>query len=63
MPDLPRPKVEVVTTADSKDHVVISRGDGQKCLTHEIRGDTVNEKITNVVADVLNDRRSGEYLP
>lgn len=70
MADLPRPKVEVVTTSDGKDHVVVSRpGDvtkdraTPKCKSYEIRGVGINEKIQNIVTDVLNDRSTGEFLP
>jgi hypothetical protein len=58
-----RPKVEITTPPGEPDHLVITRGDGRKCTTHEIRGDTEKEKIVNVVTDLLNDRRTAEHLP
>jgi len=58
-----RPKVEVTTTPDGRDYLVITRGDNRKCDSHEIRGDTQNERVVNIVTDLLNDRRTAEHLP
>jgi len=58
-----RPRVEVTTTPDGQDHLVITRGDNRRCTSHEIRGDTHNERVVNIVTDLLNDRRTAEHLP
>lgn len=63
MVDLPRPTVEVVTTADSVEHVVISRELG-KATTYEIPATgTTSEKIATVVKSVIDDHRTAEWLP
>jgi len=64
-PSRDRPKVEVIDTA-GKDYLVITRGDGRKCTSHEIRnspGGNANDRIVNIVTDLLNDRRIAEHLP
>ena len=58
-----RPKVEITTPPGGSDHLVITRGDGRKCTTHELRGSTPNERVVNIVTDLLNDRRTAEHLP
>jgi hypothetical protein len=58
-----RPKVEITTPPGGVDHLVITRGDGKQCTTHEMRGGTQNERIVNIVSDLLNDRRIAEHLP
>ena len=61
-PTIARPKVEVLE-AGGNEHLVITRGDGRQCTSHPIRGDTPNEKIVNIVSDLLGDRRTAEHLP
>lgn len=65
MPERRGPKVEVTRPPGegAEEHLVITRGDGKKCTTHEIRGATQNERIVNIVTDLLNDRRTAEHLP
>lgn len=66
MASVKRPEVDVVTTADSKQHVVISRGKdtaSAKAKSFEIRGSTEREKIKNIVEDIINDPRTPEWLP
>jgi hypothetical protein len=61
-----RPRVEVIDTISSegpKKYVVITRGDGRTCSSHETRGGSENERLTNIVTDLLGDRRTAEHLP
>lgn len=59
--DLPRPTVDVVTTEDGKEHVVVSR-DG-KGKSYEIEGVSPAEKVKSAVTKVIGDAHTAEWLP
>ena len=59
--DLPRPEVQVTTTSDGKEHVVISRDGRGK--SYEISGATSAEKVRDAITKVISDKYTGEWLP
>ena len=58
---LPRPDVNVTTTEDGKEHLVISR-DG-KAKSYEIEGNSAADRVKNVVEKVIGDGHTAEWLP